>query len=57
VWKNEVQIQSTHSELYFVLCFISIPYVDAEIQTWKYYFLNTVHILGIAAGASALSQP
>jgi hypothetical protein len=32
MWKNEVQKQSTPSELYFVFCFISIPCVDESYK-------------------------
>jgi hypothetical protein len=39
-WKREVQKESTQSELYFVLCFISIPCMGVNIQIWRQYFRN-----------------
>ena len=34
-----------------------MPFVDAKIQMWRCYFLNTLCIKGNIAGVSALSQP
>jgi hypothetical protein len=52
--KNEELKHSTHSELYFVFCFILIPCLRVKIQTWRHYFLKTLchffkHLLGLHA--------
>ena len=37
-WTNRPQKQNRHSELYSMLCSISIPYLEVKIQIWTYYF-------------------
>ena len=44
LWKNEIQKESTHSDLYFMACFILIPHLGVKAQTWRHYFQNTTHI-------------
>jgi hypothetical protein len=36
--KNEVQKLSTHSELYFVFCFMPIPCMAVKTHMWRHYF-------------------
>jgi len=36
--KNEVHKLSTHSELYFVFCFMLIPFLGVKTHTWRHYF-------------------
>lgn len=43
MWNNEAQEQNTCSELYFAVCFISIPCLG-DTNTQRHYLPNTLHV-------------